>query len=550
MLVMTVSATNVSGQAPAQVKPPGTVQPGQVERQFERPPEPSAKPGAIAIPIPGQTPPPNAEGIRFVLQQLTLDGGTVYSADTLRRIYANVLHKEVTLAEIYRLVDTITARYRNDGYILSQVIVPAQSVENGSIRLQAIEGYIADVRIEGGTAGLRERVRPYGEKIRARRPLTAATLERYVLLMNDLPGVQARAVLAPSQTPGASDLVLQVSRRRVTAGFSTDNRGSQSQGRQRLFANVDFNNLLGASRTELRQVTTLTPELAYVAMAHDQILGTRGGRVGVSASYVYSRPQELAVIPLDLTTRSHTVSVTYSHPLVRSRARNLTVRAALSAFDSASTVFDVEDSTDRLRAARLGITYDAGDRFGGVNIADVEFAQGINGLGATANGDAYLSRPGGRADFQKVTLYAARIQALPANWSAVLATNAQYAFTDLLAPELFSVGGEQFGRGYDPSEFLNDHGAAVKLDLRYTRALGGARPTLLMPYGFVDGGRVWQRTPIAGVGAAQSATSAGVGLRVQVGTQLSGFVEFAAPIGRIADAANTRAKVRAGVSIQ
>lgn len=551
LLGIALGAANASGQAPAQVRPPGTVRPGQVERQFERPPEPTAKPGSIAIPAAGQTPPPNAEGIRFVLNQLSIDGGTVYPSASLQPTYANLLRREVTLADIYRIVDALTARYRNDGYILSQVIVPAQSVEDGSIRLQAIEGYVAEVRVEGGTAELRRRIQGYGEKISRQRPLTAAVLERYVLLMNDLPGIQARAVLAPSQTPGASDLILQVSRRRWTGGISSDNRGSLSQGRQRLFADVEFDGLLGASRTDIRQVTTLTPELTYVAASHEQVLGTHGGRIGVSGSYVYSRPQELSIVPLDLTTNSVTATVAYTQPLVRRRSRNLYLRAALSAFDSSSTIFGIEDTTDRVRAVRLGLTYDSGDGLGGVNIADLEFSQGLLGLGASVNDDAYLSRPNGRADFQKAVLYAARIQALPANWSLAVATNAQYAFTDLLAPELFSIGGEQFGRGYDPSEVLNDHGAAVKVDLRYLHAFGGGRQMALMPYVFGDAGRVWPRTHVEGLEAAQSLATAGGGVRLQVGARVAGFVEFARPLDRIVGQENNRtARVYAGISIQ
>ena len=59
--------------ATAQVRP-GTAQPGQVERQFERPPEPSAQTGSISIPESGQQPPANADGIRFVLTAITIDG--------------------------------------------------------------------------------------------------------------------------------------------------------------------------------------------------------------------------------------------------------------------------------------------------------------------------------------------------------------------------------------------------------------------------------------------------------------------------------------------
>jgi hemolysin activation/secretion protein len=530
---------------------PGTTQPGQIERQLERPPEPSAKPGAIAIQEAGRKPPPNADGIRFVLNRLTVDGTTVYRPDTLRQLYAQYLGTQVTLAQIYRIVDALTARYRNDGYILSQVIVPAQSVEGGSVRLQAIEGYIDDVRVEGGTAALRDRARKYADRLRRQRPLTARTLERNVLLLNDLPGVQARAVLAPGSAPGAAQLVLQLTERRYDASLSSDTRGSRAQGRQRVFVDLDLHNLFGGtSITELREVTTFTPELSYVAATHDQFIGTHGGSIGIAASYVYSKPQELLFIPLELTTRSKLVTLSYSYPILRSRGANLYVRAAFSAFDSTSTVFAVKDTTDRLRAARLGLTYDAADGLGGVNIADLEYSQGIKGLGASRRTDPYLSRPGGRPDFQRVALYGARIQALPAAWSIVVAGAAQYALTDLLAPELFSVGGEQFGRGYDPSELLDDHGVALKIDLRRAHTWSGRHPTTLMSYVFADAGRVWARTTFPGFESHQTATSAGAGLRLDIGVQLSGFVEVAKPLDRIVEQERNRdLRIYAGLSI-
>jgi hemolysin activation/secretion protein len=544
LLGVTLALTDAWGQVR-----PGTVQPGQIERQFERPPEPTAKPGAIAIPEAGQKVPPNAEGIRFVLNQLTIDGVTVYAADKLRPVYASALHTEVTLAQIYQMVDTLTARYRNDGYILSQVIVPAQSVDDGVVRLQAIEGYIADVRVEGGSAGLRGRAAKYGEKLRASRPLTAGVLERYVLLMNDLPGVQARAVLAPAGTPGASELVLQLSERSQSAGTSVDNRGSVMQGQQRVFGDADMYSLFrGPSLTEVRGVSTLTPELFYISAAHDQFFGTGGSKFGVAGSYSYSAPQEVAVIPLDLITKSGTLTFTYTYPLVRSRARNLYLRGAASAFNSTSTIFGVKDSVDHVRAVRLGATYDAADGLGGINIADFEFSQGIAGLGASVSGDEYLSRPSGQADFRKVTLYAARLQSLGARWSLVTAANGQYAFTDLLAPELFSFGGEVFGRGYDPSELLNDHGAALKAELQYSHV--GRGRTILTPYGFADAGRVWQRTPIPGLASTQSAASAGGGIRFGKGARLSSFIEVAKPLTKIVLQENSRdARIYAGVSI-
>jgi hemolysin activation/secretion protein len=536
--------------ASAQVRP-GTTQPGQVERQLKKPPEPTAKPGPIAIPEAGRKAPRNADDIKFVLNRLTVDGTTVYSPDTLRPLYAQYLDTEVTLAQIYGIVDALTARYRNDGYILSQVIVPAQTVEEGAVRLQAIEGYLDDVRVEGGTAALRDRARKYADRLKRQRPLTARTLEQNVLLLNDLPGVEARAVLAPGSAPGAAQLVLQLTDRRYDASASTDTRGSRAQGRQRVFADVDLHNLFGgAAITELRQVTTFTPELTYVGATHDQFIGTHGGSISIAGTFTYSKPQELLFIPLELTTKTTTVTLTYSYPILRSRSANLYVRGTFSVFDSTSEVFGVEDTTDRLRPARLGLTFDVADGLGGVNIADVEFSQGIDGLGASSKDDPFLSRPGGRPDFQKVAFYGARFQTLPAGWSIAVAGAAQYAFTDLLSPELFSVGGEQFGRAYDPSELLGDHGVAFRIDLGRAHTWSGRHPTTLMPYVFADAGRVWTRTSFPGFESSQTATSAGAGLRLNIGPQMSGFVELAKPLDRIVVQERSRdLRIYAGLSI-
>jgi hemolysin activation/secretion protein len=373
-----------------------------------------------------------------------------------------------------------------------------------------------------------------------------------VLLVNDIPGVQARAVLAPASTPGAADLVLVVSQRRYAAGFSFDTRGSRAQGRSRIFGDVDLHSLFGgASLTELRGVSTADRELGYLAAAYDQVAGTEGTRIGVAGSYVYSRPQELAIVPLELTTRSQALALNVSHPLVRSRARNLSARAAVSAFNSRTTVFGVKDTADRVRAVRFGLTFDASDGLGGINLADLEFSQGIPALGASANGDQYLSRPTGRTDFRKATLYAARLQSLPANWSVALVLNAQYALTDLLSPELFAMGGEQFGRGYDFAELLDDHGVAVKLDLGYSHTWSGRRPATLMPYAFVDFGQLWQRTRVPGLDNTQSLASCGGGFRLSVGRQLSAFVEFAQPLTKIvSQEKNREGRIYAGLSVQ
>ena len=533
----------------AQVSVP--VQAGQIERQFQRPPEPRAQPGALQLPEVSQKPPANAADIRFMLTRIVVDGVTAYPESVLRPYYEGMLDKEASLADVYAVASALTARYRNDGYILSQVLVPAQTIESGRIRLQAVEGYVAEVRVEGEVDTRRGLVIAYAEKIKATRPLTAAALERYLLLMNDLPGAFASATLVPSKTEqGASDLVVQFSQSRISGGLSVENRGSRTLGPVRWSADLDLYSALGLQdRTGIKLVSTLDRELDYFSLSHDEQIGSDGGKLGLLLNIARSRPDESqSFIRLNLETNSTTGSVSYSYPLIRSCSENLYLRGGVSAHDGYTQVFGVTDTQDHIRALRLGLSYDLADRYRGIDIVDLEVSQGLRGLGSSRAGDVDLSRANGRPDFTKVSLYAARLQSLAQKWSLLVAISTQYAATDLLAPELFSFGGEQFGRGYDPSELVGDSGAAMKLELRYTNSLqDGFGYT---GYGFYDAGFVRQRTP-AGGPASESAASAGLGLRYNFGRYLSGFVEIAKPLTRaVAAEGNRNPRAYAGLSVR
>lgn len=509
---------------------PALVLPGQIGKQLQPPPEPQAQPGEFRIPQPTQQVPPNADGIKFTLTEITIEDVRAYPDGSLQTYYQKYLNREVSLADIYGVAAAITARYRNDGYILSQVLVPAQTVEGGRVRLLAVEGYVAEVSVQSDIDTPPELVKAYAERIKSVRPLTAEVLERYILLINDLPGASARATLVPSKTDrGASDLLVQFSQRRVSGGLSVDNRGSKALGPVLWNADLEVNATFSVGDTTgIKFVSTLNRELNYVSVTHDEQIGSEGGKIGFAINFVRSKPDEnAAFVPLNLATDSNSGSLVYSYPVIRSRGENLHVRGGLSAYNGSEQVFGVTETSDNIRALRLGTTYDLADRYGGINIIDVEIGRGLQTLGASHAGDADLSRANGKPDFTKVALYAARLQSLAEKWSLLAAVNAQYAWTDLLSPELFCYGGEQFGRAYEPCQFAGDTGAAMKLELRYSDIFQeGFGYTA---YGFYDLGFVRQRTP-SGLNASESGASVGLGWRFTVGLHLTGFVEVAKPI--------------------
>jgi hemolysin activation/secretion protein len=482
---------------------------------------------------------------------IVVEGSSVYTPSDLAPHIAAFRGKPATRRQLRHLAQQLTNRYRAAGYVLSKVILPDTQVRGGIVRLQAQEGYIAQVKIDGTIPRKSKALNGALAALKRVRPLTAAALERNLLLINDLAGATAAATLAPINER-AAQLNLRFELRRHSGSAGVSNLGSRSRGRLRAEAELEVYSLLGGfHRTRLRVVSSGNREMNSVALWHETPLGVNGLKGNVGVSGMNARPGRSRKQNRNLETRSRDAVAGLSYPVLRSRSENLTIKAALSAHDGAIDLPGLARSEDRIRALRVGANYDSADRWQGVNNVEVELAQGLNALGASSNGGAVLSRPGGRADFRKVTLYAARLQSLREQWSLLGALNGQYAFNDLLLSEQFTFGGEQMGRGYDAAELAGDHGAAMKLELRYAGTRSVSALTAYTLYGFYDAGKVWQRTPSAARAekASESASSAGVGARMNFGDGASAFVTLAQPLTHeVAEEGDKSARLFAGAN--
>lgn len=531
---VTILVTGLGYLTPLHALPPpsGTALPGQIEKQFQSDPQIRKHTGGVTTPSPSAHKiPEGADEIRFVLTDIELDGFSVYSQKRVQSFYSQLINREIELQDIYDLADRLTAIYRTDGYILSQVIVPEQSIDSGRVRLQAIEGFISEVKLVGEQNDSERLIAAYAKKIKSRRPLTAHALERYMLLINDLPGVYAQATLAPSPTDfGAADLTIHYTRNVYSTGVSVDNKGGEALGTWRTKFDLQLENVLGLNeRTALLAVKSPASELAFVSIEHEEQLGSEGTKVKIGYSKVQAKPEDLSAIPLELYTDSDSAALTLLYPLIRSRSSNLYLRASLTGHDSKTQMNGLDLSEDHLRVVRIAASYDMVDRFKATNLLDIEYSHGIKGMGSSENGDPILSRAGGKVDFEKLNIYMARLQPLNNQWSVLLAAAGQYAYDDLLSPELFSYGGETFGRGYDPSEKVGDHGLAAKLEVRYSKRLAFRKPLPYTVYSYYDTGTVWQRT--TSIYDDDTPTdSAGIGVRVKFSRNISGSLELAKPI--------------------
>ena len=532
---LVVFALVASGGALAQqVPPPAELRPGISPDRVPPLDTPQPEPD---VSVPSEVEPdlpPGAGETEFFLADITIDGATVYGNADLRPLYAEHLQTDISLAILYGIASAIESRYREDGYILSRAIVPAQSVSDGVYRIQVIEGFVTNVIVEGEIGSSRGLVERYMSRIPESRPVNIADIERYLLLMNDLPGISGTGVLRPSGSEvGAAELVVTAQRKRFDGFALMDNRGSEFTGEQGVALGLSANSFTPfGEQTELVLFSALDDEEQRVAqITYEQQIGSDGLKVRGLASYGDSEPGG-SIEALEVEQETLLLSFEAEYPYIRSRRFNFSVSAGFDYIEQDSELFggSLTVVDDSLRVLHATAFFDYRDGFNGANSAQIGIRQGLPILGASDKGDNALSRVEGDGTFTSINAEVARLQRITSEFNLLARVGGQYGATELLSTEEFEVGGLTFGRGYDPSELTGDSGLGASVELQFSQAPGWTFLQSYQFYAFYDFGVVWNtdsNTP-----SEESLASAGIGVRTNLTDWLFADFEVAQPLTR------------------
>ena len=518
--------------------------PGQIQKRFEKPVTEAPSTNA-RVPLPSDN-----EGLsekaraqldkkQFTLKSVSIEGATIYSKEELQATFNDKIGQKVSLADLQDIAKSISDRYRKDGYTLSQAVVPQQNVSSGKIKIRVVEGFVGNIIIEGDiSASEKEILRDFAEKITssgpAGKPVSIHDLERYMLLMNDLPGSTVSGLLKPSASNlGSADLVLTAKKKAIDASYTFDNRGSKFIGPYQHSLTLAANSLFNMyDRTQFR-FSTVNPvdDLQSYELSHEQQIGSEGTKASIVLAQTNTAPQD-TLAPLNIEGNSMLYSAKVSHPLIRQREENLQGRFQFDARDTETNIFgSTHFSKDRVRTLRAGATYNRLDNWRGNNLVDVQISQGLDIFDATTSG-TNRSNANGDSTFTKFNADISRTQSLPYNFSIFASGAAQYSDTPLLVSEQFGIGGQEYGQAFDPSELLGDQAVAGKVELRYNHAVGLSYFEALQGFTYYDVGKTW--TLESGPGANENTVleSVGFGVRTSFTENLYGSAEAAFPLTR------------------
>lgn len=524
-LVLVAFGTGALYGAPvlAQAVPP-SAQPDRVIDQVIIPqsiPSHAANVNVPEIRIEGA--PQGAENIKFRLNALTIDGVQAYSQADLSPIYEADLGQTITLTRLYEIAAQITRKYRADGYIISQVVVPEQKIDGGNARLLVVEGSLNGVNLEGDFNETdRQLVAQLSNKLTQSEPLNAADLERYLLLINDIPGLSARSIIGPSNVPGKADIRIITERDPFNFLLGADNYGSRYLGPAQLTAAAQFNNPLGLNDRLLAQFVTAPhkDKMYFSYLSYEAPITDEGTTLGIDASYSDTAPgYDLSIFK----PKGHAglLGMTVKHPLIRTRNENLNVFLRFDYLNAGTNNALEVKTKDDVRSIRIGGSYELlSNAFGtSVNTASVQISQGLNIFHASRKGDAGMSRPDGNPQYTKIEAEFARMQRIKAGLNALVAVKGQKSSSAVLSSEEFGLGGmaSGYGRGYDPSEITGDSGFGAKAELQWNPSISAPMVENVQVYGFYDVGTVWDDDATTAKDRRKSLASTGFGARANVG---------------------------------
>lgn len=495
---------------------------------------PSPQPGAAPVQQIEEKKSPEtlaAEKIHFTLTKINFKGNTVYSTAELENIYRPYYEKNISLKKLQDLTEEITKKYRNDGYVLSRAILPPQTIKNGIVEVQVVEGYISNVDIKGETGTSMYLLKQYAEQIKQMKPLQFHTFERDMLLINDMSGMTVKAVIVPSKNiPGSADLTLVCERQIMTSYVSYDNYGTRYLGPQETTVGANFNSVFLPGDTNAFRVvgTAQTTQMMFYEYVHSNPIGIEGYRYTIGGNYTDTNPA-FTLNDLDIIGHSLFMFMQLDKAVMRTRATNFITHGRFIYENVTSTLLGAPFYVDRVRAVNFGGKIDTVDSWHGLNYIGLDLEKGLLILGNQYNINE--SRPKGDPNYTKWMINVSRLQALGNRFSFLLAMTGQYSYNPLEASNQFSYGGPDFGRGYDPSEIIGDDGVGVKFEIRMDTAPEWKLLNTVQYYMFYDGGAIWNRDN-TDLPYRQSAFSAGVGARINFMPFLSGNVFLAKPLTR------------------
>ncbi len=469
-----------------------------------------------------------SEGL-FV-KRFEIVGNTVIKTVVLEKLVRPYEGKRLTLKDLKFVASLITRKYIAEGYVTSMAYIPPQRVKDGLVRIRVVEGKVGRIEVIGNhpyySSGF---IKGYFAPLVGLGIFNHNLLERQLLLLNSLPGLEAKATLVKGRKRGTTDIVIKtMSKPLVSATVGYNNFGSEYTSRDNFSADLGVGNIgvTGATLSLGGTIGDNYSEFHSGRFRYRVPVGVSGLEVGVYlATGDYNVGRELAILNIKGESTSYGAFLRY--PFVRMLNVSVYGTLGVGGIFAKQLMLGEVTSEDRIRTADIGVSCVFNTALS-KNSVSFQVTQGLGKrLGGMPNNDVHASRVGVASDFTKFNLSFARMQRLLPFLFLFVRVNAQYSHRTLISAEEFYIGGATSVRGYTASEYGGDSGYTASVEFR----VAPLRDRNLVQFAvFADNGGVFINRPMVGQKKSHVLTGVGFGVRLGLLHELNVRADVGFPV--------------------
>ncbi|HAT1638784.1 ShlB/FhaC/HecB family hemolysin secretion/activation protein [Raoultella planticola] len=245
--------------------------------------------------------------------------------DLISSLAKSYINEDITFSRLQDLALKMTKLYRENGFFLTRVIIPQQDFKDGNILLTVIPGTLDSIVINNNADISNDLIKAQiPERLKFNEVIRTDDIDRYALLLNEIPGTSSKLHLFPGNNPGSTSVLLDIDETsRYRGAFIIDNYGNKTISRERLIAELGMSSLAG--RGDMLGMSFVGSHgkgrVSNLAMDYSWLTGFDASRLGVG----YNR-LDYKYYFLDNTFHGYadTVNVKLTQPVIRQNDLYLT----------------------------------------------------------------------------------------------------------------------------------------------------------------------------------------------------------------------------------
>ncbi|MEQ1794733.1 MAG: POTRA domain-containing protein [Nitrospira sp.] len=493
--------------------------------------------------------------VRFAVTTFLVEGNTILDQAKIDGLLQSYKGGERQMKDVEQARVELEKLYHSAGYPTVLVNLPEQTIENGVVRLQVVEGHLLSITVTGNEYYSWSNIRGKMPSLTPGALIYEPTFVKELSAVNSNPDLSVAPVLKPGAEPGTVDLELKVKDRLPVHGkLEADNKGPITTPRERMVAEIQHTNVFGGDEiltvntvqtpTDLGAVQNYGMSFVYPVIWPNHLLAVYASK-SKSASVLAGGAISIGGGgDISIVGNATVAGARYIFPIFAGgeQTHQLSIGFDYKRLEKTSAKFPDGASATVLSPiqytpASIGYTGFYPDRLGltKASVTAKGYVAGLIPGGSKKDfaGDPNdpFEHPGNRAGstgtFGVLQGGLDRVQPLPGDFTLNLHTDGQWASQPLIPAEQYFAGGMDSVRGYLTYEAIGDHAIRGRAELTTPEVLTipvdriwqrrrSSDYTLRVRFAaFYDAAQLWVAQPQPGQTAQFFLEGVGGGIRVK-----------------------------------